>query len=176
MAVVEFNNHDFSHQTLLLIPLHKHKMKSLIYSFLLCLALPFMASAQTTAGSILPHTTLPGSAKLRIAVAETVQEVVLESKPKGSKAWTTQKVRVKNLLGGTEVLLDVPKNLRQQDLRAKVLAVRSAPQAVGFTANKAKSELQVSAGLAEGVGGLRRVFRQRPQAVEALCHGPRAQG
>jgi hypothetical protein len=132
--------------------LHNHKMKSLIYSFLLCLALPLMASAQTTIGSILPHTTLPGSAKLRITVAETVQEVVLESKPKGSKTWTTQKVTVKNLPGGTEVLLDVPKNLRQQDLRAKVLAVRSAPQAVGFTANKAKSELQVSAGLAEGVG------------------------
>jgi hypothetical protein len=152
MAVIEFNNHDFSHQTLQLIPLHKHKMKSLIYSVLLCLALPLMASAQTTAGSILPHKILPGSAKLRIAVAETVQEVVLESKPKGSKTWTTQKVTVKNLPGGTEVLLDVPKNLRQQDLRAKVLAVRSAPQAVGFTANKAKSELQVSAGLAGGVG------------------------
>jgi hypothetical protein len=132
--------------------LHNHKMKSLIYSFLLCLALPLMASAQATTGSILPHTTLPGSAKLRITVAETVQEVVLESKPKGSKTWTTQKVTGKNLPGGTEVLLDVPKKLRQQDLRVKILTVRSAPQAVSFTANKAKSELQVSAGLAEGLG------------------------
>ena len=128
------------------------KMKTLLLTLLLSFLLPCVSLGQTTVGSILPHSTADGASKLYVALSESVQEVILESKPKGSKIWTAQKNTIKNLPGGTEVILDVPKNLRKLDLRVKVRSVRLVPQVVKSSIIKVGSELQVSSGLVEGTG------------------------
>lgn len=124
------------------------KIPALIPAILLLLIHPL--GAQSTPGTVLPHTALKGSAQLRVAVPETIGEVVLESRPKGAKAWAAEKKGVVNLPGGTEVLVNVPPALRNRELRVRVRSVRTAPQAVAHTRIKANTSMQIAAGLAAG--------------------------
>ncbi len=105
---------------------------------------------QPPKGSILPHSVINNGAKLRISVAETVSEVVLESKAKGQKRWMTFGTPVKNLPGSKRLFVDVPQALRGLDLRVKVRAVRPVPTTVEFATSQAKSRMLPAAGLPAG--------------------------
>lgn len=118
---------------------------------IIMLSLSAAAHAQNpTIGSVLPHTSISSGTKLRVAVPETVSEVVLESRRKGSTGWTPLKTAFRNPAGSTQIVLEVPKTIRNRELRVTVRSLRPAPQTVEFTVDKAKSRLRVKAGLAGG--------------------------
>ena len=125
-------------------------MKKLLWLLLIAAAIVSSGFCQALTGKTLPHTTLPGGAKLRVSVPETVSEVTLESKAKGKLKWTTLAARFRNLPGGTEVSINVPPAVRQHDFRVKVRAVRPAPRTIRFEPGKAKSEMRLAAGLPAG--------------------------
>lgn len=129
-------------------------MPSIVRSFLHAFAFVALFSStgitQTIKGTVLPYSTISRGSKLQVTVAETVSEVALEYKAKGSDSWTTLATTVKNPPGGTRVVVDVPQTLRSQDLRVKAWEIRPAPQTVNFTAGKGKTQMLVAAGLAAG--------------------------
>jgi hypothetical protein len=139
-------------------------MKNIIYA--VAMAVVFQASGlgQTAKPpTVLSHTAANNGARLHVPVAETVSEVVLESKPKGAKTWTARPTTVKNLPGSQLVLIDVPPALRGHDLRVTQRATRPAPRTVPFTATKGKAKMQVGAGLAAGSKFSAEYFDRRAQ-------------
>lgn len=126
-------------------------MKKLIFAVSVVAAIQASGLSQTlTPPRVLPHTLANKGARLQVPVAETVSEVVLESKAKGSKAWTGLSTTVKNLPGNRRLIIDVPLALRSQDLRVTLRATRPAPQTVAFTPDKTKTRMHVPAGLPAG--------------------------
>lgn len=126
-------------------------MKKLILAVALAVVVQASGFSQTVKPpTILPHSVVSNGASLQVPVAETVSEVVLESKPKGAKTWTARPTTVKNLPGNRRLLIDVPPALRGQDLRVTLRATRPAPQAVAFSPDKTKARMQVGAGLPAG--------------------------
>ena len=126
-------------------------MKKLILAVALAVMVQASGFSQPVkAPTILPHSVVSNGARLQVPVAETVSEVVLESKPKGAKTWTARPTTLKNLPGNRRLIIDVPLTLRGQELRVTLRATRPAPQAVAFSPDKTKARMQVGAGLPAG--------------------------
>jgi uncharacterized secreted protein with C-terminal beta-propeller domain len=123
-------------------------MKKLIFAIAVAVVVQASGLSQPVKPpTLLPHAVVNNGARLQVPVAETVSEVVLESKAKGAKTWTARPTTVKNLPGNRRLIIDVPLALRGQDLRVTLRATRPAPQTVAFTPDKTKARMQVPAGL-----------------------------